>query len=144
MKGYKTLSIKSEHSTKTQFELFPSKHWLYYRTALHLLALAVTLYCAWYEPIALAAVAVLVFSWYWTRPTLIGQMQLLDDGTWQLTDHKKKQHIANLQNDSWLHPLACALHFKLGTGRALTLTILPDAMSKEDFRHLRIAIKLAA
>lgn len=137
------MSTRFANTTKTQFDLYPSKKLLHIRIALHFLALFVNLYCAWFVPWALLALPILVFSYFWTTPTLISQISLQKDGHWQLIDIHKKSHRAQLQGDSWLHPLACALHFKLSTGKSLTLNILPDAMSKADFRHLRIAIKLA-
>ena len=142
MKGCKPLSIRSANFTKTQFELFPSKQWFYLCLGLHLLAIIVCLISAWFLPWCALGLPLIAFSYWWSEPTLIKGLQLQDDGHWQIKDGKGKAHLATLQDSSWLHPLACALLFKLQNGRILTCRILPDAMTKDDFRHLRIAIKL--
>lgn len=72
----------------------------------------------------------------------IVKIRLDSKGDWLLTDNKQNKIKVTLRGDSICSLYLVLLNFKvIDSRKKISVIILPDALSNENFRQLRIAVK---
>lgn len=113
----------------------------------HGLALAALMLAAlpwWWA--ALGSVGVLISAWLrWRKPLPLKSIQWGRNGVWQLETPDGRLRAARLDvhgSRSW--PWWVFLAFRLDDGRRLGVTLASDSLTKDEFRRLRVRLKVDA
>ncbi len=77
------------------------------------------------------------------RRNIQTELQWKPDGQWLLR-HQLTTYQVRLSTDSLITPWLTILNFKSNDGRKFTVTIVKDNINKEDFRRLRVRLKVEA
>jgi len=72
---------------------------------------------------------------------VLTELQWMPDGEWLLT-RNKQQVVVKLASDSLVTPFLTLLNFKTAEGRKFPLIIFKDNIDSEDFRRLRVRLKV--
>ncbi|MCF6283471.1 MAG: hypothetical protein L3J28_14930 [Candidatus Polarisedimenticolaceae bacterium] len=121
-----------------------------YLITTHLVALLVviTLVRPWW--FAIGMVAVILFSLVqsyrrhlqYRGHNVIRAAELNGQDEWILQQANGDEISAQLQSNSYIHPILSALNFCNEQGKRQSLILLPDGIDAESFRRLRVRLKL--
>ena len=135
--------MSATYATPLLLDLKPSGYVRIYLLCVHLLALVAVwlLPLDWY--LQLLILVLLGFSYRYSRRQQAMRYQLLWREYGWLVRSDDTEYGAQLLASSMVTAWLTVLSFRLETGQSLSLLILPDSLSPDQYRRLRVRLKVS-
>jgi len=140
-------TLYGQYATPLQFEIGPSRRMAGWLLLLHAAALPVValLPLPWPARLALAGAVLLSLAWYWRLhvsphyPQAVRGLRWEADGNCILLLACGEQLTARLAGRAFVLPWLVILYFN---GRPRRLVLLPDMLAAQQFRQLRVRLRM--